>query len=81
VFILTDTLKRIRRSIFARNLKRAREKKMMPAEEAATRAGVSIATWYKYESGDQWPRTEDQFARVCKAVSLKPQDTFRKSFA
>ena len=57
---------------FGENLRMRRIRSALSVPEAAEQADVSVATWYKYENGEQWPRSESVFRRVCEVVSLKP---------
>ena len=40
---------------FAENLKRARQRKKLTADEAAQLCGVARSTWFTYENGSRKP--------------------------
>ena len=56
---------------FARNLSSARKRKKLKVAECAVSTGVSISSWYRYESGEQFPGTAETFDKIAAAVGVK----------
>ena len=56
---------------FPKNLMRIRNRKGCSVLECATAAGVSIPSWYRYESGEQFPGTAETFDKIAAAVGVK----------
>lgn len=56
---------------FPKNLKRIRNRHGWTVLHVATAAGVSIPSWYRYESGDQFPGTAETFDKIAAAVGVK----------
>ena len=55
---------------FSDNLKRCRQRAKLTVQECASIAGVGIASWYKYESGDQWPTDPEKMDDIAGAVGV-----------
>lgn len=53
----------------AETIKRRRQELGLTIEEAASRAGVSIKTWYRYEAGESI--RVDKYKGVCVALNLR----------
>jgi len=56
---------------FPNNLMRLRNRRGYSVLQCATAAGVSIPSWYRYESGDQFPGTAETLDKIAAAVGVK----------
>ena len=56
---------------FPNNLMRIRNRKGYSVLQCAIAAGVSIPSWYRYESGEQFPGTAETFDKIAAAVGVK----------
>ena len=61
---------------FHDNLATARKRKKLTVEACANRSGVSVPSWYRYESGHQFPATPEVFDAVAGVVGLKSASLF-----
>ena len=51
-------------------LRKAREKGKWTIEECAEYVGVTRDAWYKWETGQRWPTSEQQLDRIAETVGV-----------
>ena len=56
---------------FPNNLMRIRNRKGYSVLQCAVSAGVSVPSWYRYESGEQFPGTAETFDAIAAAVGVQ----------